>query len=67
LPAPPASVPHGFIAAKPLAAHFPNPGVAPSQTAHALGKIALAGQQRNTDGDGHGSPRSSQLRGAEWV
>ena len=33
---------------------------APSQTARVLEKIALAGQQRNTDGDGHGDTRSSQ-------
>jgi hypothetical protein len=60
LPHPPALARRGFTAAKPVPTHFPNRGVTSSQTARALEKIALASQQRNTDGDSRGGTRSSQ-------
>ena len=70
LPAPPASVPRGFTAAKPVPTHLLSRGVAPAQMAqmaHALEKIALACQQRSTGGDDHGGPRSAQPHGAGWL
>lgn len=51
LPAQPA-LPPEFATAKQVPAHFPGRRTASAQTAHALGKIALACKQRNPDGDG---------------
>jgi hypothetical protein len=56
LPPRAALAPGGCTAAKPVQAHFP----IPAQTAHALEKIALACQQRDTDGHGRGGTRPSQ-------
>jgi len=60
LPSPSALAPRRFTATKPVPTQFPDRGVTPSQTARALQKIALASQQRDTDGDGREGTHSSQ-------
>jgi hypothetical protein len=55
---PPAPVPPGFSAAKPASPLLPRAGAPASRATHApvTSQIALACQQRHSDGDGEGHP-----------